>query len=258
MNGKMTSNDGTLSLTGVLAKVTLVENTNTPSGNLSCNGIQDTSHIYFPGENEVWPYMAGTTLSSQIGWKYKNCDGTAGTMKPTVATAADTDWYYICATIPGVVYDASCHWTGCATGYTAVPGVNPSCKMNLLAPVLSYPQNGAYGLPTAGNMAWNTVSGSNGTYKVSLGSANGTWNVASGSTTTALSYAYSSLAQGTTYYWKVSTCDVPGTTCMDSAVGSFTTASAVSGTGSGGGGGSGTGTVTNYCPTDPIPCVTYS
>ncbi len=29
MDGKMTSNDGTLSLTGVLAKVTLVENTNT-------------------------------------------------------------------------------------------------------------------------------------------------------------------------------------------------------------------------------------
>lgn len=57
MNGKMISNDGTLSLTGLLASVTLVENTNTTAGNLSCNGIYVPAHAYFPGENEVWPYM---------------------------------------------------------------------------------------------------------------------------------------------------------------------------------------------------------
>lgn len=126
--------------------------------------------------------------------------------------------------------------------------------MNLLSPVLAYPQNGAYGLPTDGTLAWNSVSGSNGTYKVSLGTANGTWDIIDASTTTSLSYSYPSLSQGTTYYWKVKTCDV-NATCVDSSIYSFTTASAVAG----GGSTPVTPAVNNYCPTEPtVPCVVGS
>lgn len=35
--------------------------------------------------------------------------------------------------------------------------------------MLSYPQNGAFGLPVDGTLAWNPVAGSNGTYVVYMG-----------------------------------------------------------------------------------------
>lgn len=42
MKGNMIANDGTLSLSGLLAKVSLVEDTNVSAGNLSCNGVLDS------------------------------------------------------------------------------------------------------------------------------------------------------------------------------------------------------------------------
>lgn len=75
-----------------------------------------------------------------------------------------------------------------------------------------------------------------------------------------LSATYSSFTKGTTYYWKVKTCD-SGTPqqCSTSTVSSFTT---VADAGSGGGSSSGGGTpapVNDFCPTEPdVPCQVLS
>lgn len=152
MTKSMIGNNGTLSLSGLLASVSLTQNagiTNTAT----CTGVLYPTKTYTAGSNETWPYMTGTTTgtsgsASQIGWKYKTCSS-SGTLLPTTGSSADTDWYYVCANMPGATFDAYCHWTACAAGYTVITGSTPSCKANLLPPTLSYPQNGGYGLPVA-------------------------------------------------------------------------------------------------------------
>lgn len=246
MQGQMVGNDGTATLSGILATVSLVQNTSSANTNVSCSGVLNPSATYLAGVNEVWPYMSGTTVGTQVGWKYKTCNSG---MKPTTGTSSDSDWYYVCANISGGQFDASCHWTGCMNGYTAVAGTTPTCKANLLAPTGSYPQSGAFNLPVSGNLAWNTVSGSNGTYTAYMDtSSNPTTQVYNGSN---LTVSYSSLANATTYYWKVKTCDAGGA-CQTSPAYSFTTVGTAS---SGTGGGTVTTPTNNYCPTEPeVPC----
>lgn len=257
MFGKMVANNGSTTLSGVLATTTLLQKSaSTPSSNGSCAGVLYPGQTYADGENEVWPYMSGTTVGSRIGWKYKTCNGSTGNMAPNNATASASDWNYVCASINGATFDSTCVWQGCVSGYTAVTagGTAPSCKADLLAPTLSYPQNGAYGLPVDGSLAWNPVAGSNGTYTVYLGNTpSPTTSYYSGN---GLSATYSSLAKGTTYYWKVKTCDSGSPQqCNTSGVYSFTTLADQATGGGGTGATTPTTPINNYCPTEPdVPC----
>ena len=72
--------------------------------------------------------MNGTTIGSQIGWKYKTC--TSGSWSPNTNSGATEDWSYGCATIPHAVYGTGCVWSGCASGFVPMDGsagcVSPS------------------------------------------------------------------------------------------------------------------------------------
>lgn len=143
--------DGSFGIANLLANVPLVE-TGTGTAFLSCLGTYYTSNLYQSGENEVLPYMGGTSINAQIGWQYHTCDGNTGNMSAVK---------YSCANISGAVFDATCRWTGCQSGYVPVQSPSsgaPACRADLLPPTLAYPQNGAYGLPADGTLAWNPVA----------------------------------------------------------------------------------------------------
>ena len=125
-DGNMVANKDNMTIGALLASVSLVQTSaSVAGGSLSCTGVYDNTQTIYAGENDVWPYMAGDSIGSQIGWKYKTCNGTSGQMEPnTTVTATDTDWKYVCANIAGATFDASCHWTGCNVGYSPVTGAS--------------------------------------------------------------------------------------------------------------------------------------
>ena len=84
-------------------------------------------------------------------------------------------------------------------------------------PVLSSPSNGAANVPTSTNLAWSTASGAT-SYDVYFGTSNPPPLVGN---TTGLTYAVTSLANTTTYYWQIVAKNVAGNT--GSATWSFTT-----------------------------------
>lgn len=72
-NGQMLAGSG-ITLEQVLASVSLVERGTSGVASSLCISVENGTSTYAAGENEVWPYMAGTSIGQQIGWKYKTCD----------------------------------------------------------------------------------------------------------------------------------------------------------------------------------------
>ncbi|MDD5769563.1 MAG: type II secretion system protein [Candidatus Gracilibacteria bacterium] len=217
MNG-ITQANGT-NLSTILTDVQVVQqgqNTQISNKNISCSGVLNTSRIYYNGENDMLA-LTGTTLNSQIGWKYKTCDGNTGNMVPA------GDFYYNCANIGlGAVFDNTCKWTGCSSGYTQKTDGNPGCKLNLSAPRLVTPVNGASNSPISGVFSWYPVSGTNVNYKLYLGKAGETLTQTGGLITNT-SYNYNNLAYSTTYNWYIEACEGTSTTCVQSTVYIFST-----------------------------------
>ena len=87
-------------------------------------------------------------------------------------------------------------------------------------PVLSSPANGTTGVPVTQALSWDAVAGAT-SYSIALGTSSNPPTVATSTTT---SYTPSSLAAGTTYYWKVTASTSSGS--ATSATWSFTTAPA--------------------------------
>ncbi|MBW7954819.1 type II secretion system protein [Candidatus Gracilibacteria bacterium] len=210
MNGKVVAL-GT-NLPDILASISLVENKSPTINYLSCTGILNNGYTYYNGENDV-EYMNGNSLNSQIGWKYKTCDGKTGTLKP------ENSYNYNCANIgAGAVFDNQCKWTGCSNGYVVKGGGELGCKLNVNAPKLATPQNGAYNLPLNGQLSWYPVSGNNIRYNLYLGNQTPTLI---DQNTTQTTYTYSNLRYSTTYYWYVEACE--GSNCIPSITYSFST-----------------------------------
>lgn len=196
----------------VLASVSLVENNLITNNYQSCTGVINTSLTYYHGENDI-EYMNGTSLNSQIWWKYKTCDGTSGTLKP------ESEYYYNCANIwAWAVFNTTCQWTGCANWYTPRTDWTPGCKINVNAPTLATPQNWAYNLPRNGTLSWYPVSGNNITYKVYLWTGTPS-EVSSWQTET--QYSFTNLNYSTTYNWYVQACEESN--CITSITYSFST-----------------------------------
>ncbi len=207
-------------LPNVLASVSLVENTSPTINYLSCNWVLNAWYTYYHGENDV-EYMNGASLNSQIWWKYKTCDGKTWELKP------ETWYYYNCANIwAWAIFNSTCQWTGCANGYTVKWGWVAGCKINVNAPALATPQNGAYNLPRSGTLSWYAVSGTNVRYNVYLWT--GTPQLVD-ENTTLKSYSYTNLAYSTTYYWYVEACE--WSNCIASITYSFSTLPNPDGTG---------------------------
>lgn len=210
-------------LPNLLASISLVENNDPRVSYLSCSWQLNTWYTYYHGENDV-EYMNGSALNSQIWWKYKTCDGKTWQLKP------ETWYYYNCANIwAWAVFDSTCKWTGCSNGYTLKWEWALGCKINVNAPALATPQNGAYNLPRNGTLSWYPVSGNNIKYNVYLGT--GTPALVASDISLA-NYSYSSLSYSTTYYWYIEACE--GSNCIASVTYSFSTLPNPDGWGTGG------------------------
>ncbi len=135
----------------------------------------------------------------------------------TVAPAQQLEWSYN----SGVLTN------GLALSFTtsSAPG----------APALTAPANGATGVALPVTLTWNVAAGATA-YDVYFGTA-ASPPIAT-SSITALTYAPSGVANGTTYYWKVVAKN--GALSTPSAIFSFSTVAASNGGGGGGSGGGGT------------------
>ena len=128
MDGTMLSTTG-VTLDMLFASSQIVDAATSSGGvslpsSLTCTGIYVPTTVYANGDNETWPSLTGTTIGSQIGWKYKTCSG--GTWAPDASSGTTSDWYYGCAMVAHAVYSTGCVWSGCTTGY--IPTGSPGCQ----------------------------------------------------------------------------------------------------------------------------------
>jgi uncharacterized protein (TIGR03437 family) len=166
----------------------------------------------------------GVSLTPTLAWEVSNGPtsyavylGTSSS-PPQVATVTSTSF-----SPPSLTAGTTYYWrvaatnsAGSTTSSTFTFTTQPAAPA---APVLSSPANGATGVPVTQALSWNAVAGAT-SYSISLGTSPNPPVVATSTTT---SYAPSSLAAGTTYYWKVAASASSGS--ATSATWSFTTAS---------------------------------
>jgi len=179
--------------------------------------------VYIPhGTNEVIN-LNGTTLNTQMWWKYKVCNNWVMD-KNWVGATWDSDYYYSCKDLWfWAQFDEKCNWLWCASWYS-VNNSTPWCIEDMWWVTLASPQNWAYWIPTNGFLSWYPAKNldSSWYYKVYLGSANNMFEIINWTSTTDTSVAFWWLNTSKMYFWKVQACDSEWN-CKDSAVYSFTT-----------------------------------
>ena len=211
---------GASSLTTILSASNIVDLSSSSGAsifsNLTCTGIYSPSTVYNTGDNEIWPYMSGSTVGSQVGWQYKTCS--QGTWLPDNVTDTGSDWLYTCANIPHTIYSTGCVWSGCATGYTpnvgsvgcTVIATASLCGASNGQTVASTGFSGALCVGGSSVVSWSGVGGTTTGSTLS-------WTCSNGTQTQTCSANYSRFATATTPTVAGATCDT-----YDILIGSLT------------------------------------
>jgi len=179
-------------------------------------GVSTSPTVSWNASTGATSYQLQVSTSSSFTTTVVNQSGIATTSYAVSGLANNTIYYWrVNATNAGGTSAYSTAWS--FTTIVAAPS----------APTLSSPSNSATGVATNPTLSWNASTGAT-SYQLQVSTSSSfTTTVVNQSGITTTSYAASSLANNTIYYWRVNATNAGGTSAY-SATWNFTTAAAVS------------------------------